>query len=62
MKKAKLNKFGDVICPQEFCKTNIMKPFSVKHVAGIGKCGMCQEPFELTQEEIDKFVNEHDQA
>jgi hypothetical protein len=51
---ATLNKFGDLVCPND-CNTNIIRPINAHYVAGYGRCERCDREFELTQAEIDKF-------
>ncbi len=45
LKKATLNKFGDVVCPN--CSASIITPFGHKLKDGIGQCGVCGGEFRV---------------
>lgn len=47
-KCAKVNEFGDIVCPN--CTANILTPTRLKLKIGIGKCSRCSQEYKITQE------------
>ncbi len=45
LKKATLNKFGDVVCPN--CTASTITPEGCKLKGGIGQCGVCGLEFRV---------------
>jgi hypothetical protein len=55
-----VNKFGDIICPNDLCKANLITPFDAHLVEGEGKCAVCGQVFYLSKEIAEEGNKAHE--